>query len=159
MKKKLGLLALGAVVVAWAVIFMWPLSFSAVFDDMPDGAVIRVAINDTGIEWVDGTMVPHSELTTHAIAYGSETFGQLQQILGRYSRRRTRRTFFSDASMMGNEAGFWLTIDAFSGDDRRVITTGGTREIIVNGRVYRVGYWRNRANLQMMNEIRNLLEG
>lgn len=40
----------------------------------------------------------------------------------------------------------------------RSVTGGGTGEILVDGLVWRVGYWDNRAELAMMAELAAVLE-
>jgi len=157
-KKRFMFLVLGLIVSAFALFFMWPLSFSVMFDDISDNARIYVVVNETGVKFEGGVEVPRGEVTEHIITSDSQKFQQIQQILDNFSYRRTFRTFFSDASMMGDDAGFWLSIYVIRENDTRSIITGGTREILVNSRVYRVGYWGNRANIEMMNEIRSLLE-
>ena len=158
-RNKLILSAFGLVVIALISFFMWPLSLSIVFDDISDNAVMYIVVTDTWAEVVGTVVVPRSDVTRYTLERDSEKFREIQQILDRYSYRRSLRTFFSDASMSGNDAGFWLQLYVLEEDaERRSIITGGTREIIVNTRVYRIGYWRNRANTAMMNEIRGVID-
>jgi hypothetical protein len=39
-----------------------------------------------------------------------------------------------------------------------VLSTGGTGEIIVGNRIYRIGFQGNKANLEMMGKIRSVLD-
>ena len=61
-------------------------------------------------------------------------------------------------SMDGNDAGYWLFIYLDVDDSRDVIICGGTKQIQVNDRLYRIGHFGNRTHVKMMEELRIILE-
>lgn len=79
-------------------------------------------------------------------------------ILSRYTYHRSFRTLTKANNMEGNHAGFWLHVYLDHGDDRVDFTCGGTGEILIDGLVWRVGYWGDRASLPMMAELAAVLE-
>ena len=127
------------------LIFLWPMSFT---DAIASDTELWVQITDVTIE----NSLPNHTVVDFVFQHDSDEYVQIMQILDRYSFRRSLRTFFSDNSITGNNVGFWLHI--FS-DDKNM-TSGGTGEVIVNSRVYRI-YGGITTNIEMMNEIRNVL--
>lgn len=89
----------------------------------------------------------------------STEFTQIMDILSRYPYHRSFRTLAGANAMDGNHAGHWLGIYLDHGDDRVDIMCGGTGEIAIDGLVWRVGYWGDRASLAMMAELAGGPEG
>ena len=129
-------------------IFLWPLSFSGFLSDESE---LLVTVTDVVI---DGIGLRH-ETTNYSIQPGTETFEQIQQILNSYTYRRTWRTFLNHSNVQSDSIYYWLIM--FSGDNI-LLTGGGTGEININGNIYRVGYWGNARVIEMMREIRAVLE-
>ncbi len=146
MKKKIAICALALITVVTSIVFLRPFSFSDVIMDNTDLFVVYI---DTALE----SGMPKHTTTTYQFQPGSEEFAQIEQILNNYSFHRSLRTFFNDASMDGNDAGYWLHL--YSGEN--TILCGGTGEIVVNDHIYRIGYWGNETALSMMGEISKLL--
>jgi len=145
-EKKIPICVLALVIIVIGIVFLWPLSFSGIIADDADVFIVR-----TDMEMEDDA--PKHITTNYQFQADSTEFAHIQQILNKFSFHRSLRTFFDDASMDGNDAGYWLHI--YSGESD--ISCGGTGEIMVNGRVYRIGYWGNKKALSMMREISDLL--
>lgn len=152
MKKKIGTYLAACLAVLLAGVFLWPLPLSEVIHDTSN---IIIAIVDTGVENGSPTM----DFSNYKIQSNTSEFKQIQAILKKYSYHRSLRTFFSDASTSGNAADYWLQFYVYENQMlKNYFTCGGTKEIIVNDHVYRIGYFGNHKALSMMKEIRDVLE-
>jgi hypothetical protein len=133
---------------------LWPLSLT---DAITDDAEMRIVV------W-DFVTNENGQFDTISADYtfqlGSDEYIQIRRILDKYSFHRSFRSFFNDTSMSGkNGADFNLQIYFVDeGSLSKSINTFGTGEILVNDRVYRIGYWGNKKALEMMNDIRGVLE-
>lgn len=83
----------------------------------------------------------------------SVKFGQIMDILSDYTYHRSFRTLMGASSMEGNRAGYWIKVNLYHGNDLVDFMCGGTGEISIDGLVWRVGYFGNRASLDMMEKI------
>ena len=88
----------------------------------------------------------------------SETFAQLQTMFQRYSYHPTFRTLGNSLPMEGNDAGYWIQMYLDTAGERTVFICGGTGEIRIEGRIYRIGYWGNKTTLAMMNDIAEICQ-
>jgi hypothetical protein len=157
-KKKLILSTLGLVIIVFVLLFALPLSFDEVFDGISDDADIYILITDSWIESVGNEVFPRLEFGEYRLQSDSEELNDIREILSRYSYRRIFRTLLSDAPTLGNDAGYWIQIWVHDPEWRVVLSTGGTGEIIVGNRIYRIGFRGNKVNLEMMGEIRSVLD-
>ena len=96
--------------------------------------------------------------TKETYSADSPAFAQIMNILSRYTYHRSFRTLMCANNTGGNHAGFWLHVYLDHGDDRVVFTCGGTGNVLIDV-VWRVGYWGDRAELAMMDELATVLEG
>ena len=153
MKKKIILSLIGLAVIIFGLIMLWPLSLT---NALTNNDEVRIIVWDLGMK-ENGQFDTTS--TDYIFQQDSEEYKQILQVLGKYSFHRSFRSFFNDTSMTGNDAGYVLQI-YFIEEDKlsKSIITGGTGEITVNERVYRIGYWGNKKALVMMNEIYSVLE-
>ena len=127
---------------------LWPHSFA---DLQPECDSITIRRTDTAEDY---------SLTTKKKTYSADSpaFAQIMDILSRYTYHRSFRTLAGAHWMDGNHAGFWLHIYLDHGDDRVDFTCGGTGEVLIDGLAWRVGYWGDRASLDMMDELAAVLE-
>ena len=127
---------------------LWPHSFA---DLQPECDSITLIRTDTAEDY---------SLTQTREIYSADSpeFAQIMDILSRYTYHRSFRTLTKANNMEGNHAGFWLHVYLDHGDDRVNFTCGGTGEILIDGLVWRVGYWGDRASLPMMAELAAVLE-
>ncbi len=146
MKKRIIIIIVLALIalIAFSVFLLRPCSFSSI---APDCTSITVT-------YIDNTLDHSNE--TKVFERGTEKFEKVQSVLENYTYHRSFRTFFGDGSMEGNRAGYWLHIYLDTGDDRDVIICGGTGEISIDGRIYRVGYWGDGPSLSWMNEMADI---
>ena len=140
-KKRWMIGALLLVLLGLCAFFLWPLPFSGIAPDCASISVLRTEA--AGPEAVQAETVSHN----------TEAFAQIQRIFDRYSYHRSLRTFFSDASITGNQAGYWLRLYLDTAEGRTTISCGGTGELLIDGRVYRMGYLGNDSALSMMREL------
>ena len=127
---------------------LWPHSFA---DLQPECDSITLIRTDTAEDY---------SLTQTREIYSADSpeFAQIMDILSRYTYHRSFRTLTKANNMEGNHAGFWLHVYLDHGDERVNFTCGGTGEILIDGLVWRVGYWGDRASLPMMAELAAVLE-
>ena len=143
MVKKLICGVLAGALVALALFFLWPMSFGDVVSEEKELSVVYM---DTDMR----------DIRRYQFQPDSEEFEQIVQVLEGYSFHRSFRTVLSGSGMEGNDAGYWLHL--YSGTDGG-IDCGGTGEVMVDNRVYRMGYFGNGAALDMMEEILAVLDG
>lgn len=146
MKKKMLVLALAVAILALGAVFLWPLSFQGVFP--PDTELV---VTHSLISIENG--VPRHTTANYEFAPDSQQFAQIEQILSGYTYHRSLRSFSSDTTVNGNDAGYWLFL--YCGKGR--ILCSGTGEIVVNDRVYRMGYWGNQKAFSLMEELSAVL--
>lgn len=145
--RRLAFLLVLLALLAVACYLLWPHSFAGLQPDCDSVIIFRT---DTAEDY---------SLTTTKETYsaGSPEFAQIMNILSRYTYHRSFRTLTGAHQMDGNHAGFWLHVYLDHGNDRVAFTCGGTGEILID-RVWRVGYWGDRASLVMMDELAAVLE-
>ena len=148
-KKKAILLMAALIAIIIILIMLWPLSF------------LNAIADDTELRIVFWQPAITSEPVAYEVQPGTEKHRQIRQVLGQYSYRRTWRTFFFWDSPLNNDAlGTGYTFNLYElGDAGNYISSSGTGEIIVNGRIYRIGYWGNRKASKMTDELRSVLAG
>lgn len=122
---------------------LWPHSLADLQPECDSVTMLRI---DTAEDY---------SLTTAKETYSSDSpeFARIMDILSHYTYHRSFRTLTGANNTGGNHAGFWLHIYLDHGDDRVDFTCGGTGEILIDGIVWRVGYWGDRAELAMMAEL------
>ena len=154
MVKKLSLRriipSVAAILLLVGVCYMlWPHSFA---DLQPECDSITILRTDTAEDY---------SLTQTRDIYSADSaeFNQIMDILSRYTYHRSFRTLTKANNVGGNHAGYWLNVYLDYGDDRVDFTCGGTGEMLIDGLVWRVGYWGDRAELAMMAELAAVLEG
>ena len=146
--RRVILIAAAFLLLAGACYMLWPHSFAALQPECDSITIIRT---DTAEDY---------SLTTTKETYSADSpeFAQIMDILSRYTYHRSFRTLMRANNIGGNHAGFWLHVYLDHGDDRVDFTCGGTGEILID-KVWRVGYWGDRAELAMMDELAAVLEG
>ena len=143
----LGVLILAALCIGF--IFFWPLSFA---DSGSKDA--NTVILYTDLRTVNS--VSKNIANSYTFPPGSVGSRQIQQILSKYSFHRSLRTIFSNDISVddGNDPGYWLMLYT----PNRTIRCGRVSEIIVNDKIYRIGYWGDNDALSMTGEIINVLD-
>lgn len=146
--RRLSFLLVLLALLAGVCSMLWPHSFA---DLQPECDSITLIRTDTAEDY---------SLTQTREIYSADSpeFAQIMDILSRYTYHRSFRTLTKANNMEGNHAGFWLHVYLDHGDDRVNFTCGGTGEILIDGLVWRVGYWGDRASLPMMAELAAVLE-
>lgn len=146
--RRLSFLLVLLALLAGVCSMLWPHSFA---DLQPECDSITLIRTDTAEDY---------SLTQTREIYSADSpeFAQIMDILSRYTYHRSFRTLTKANNMEGNHAGFWLHVYLDHGDDRVDFTCGGTGEILIDGLVWRVGYWGDRVSLPMMAELAAVLE-
>lgn len=142
MKQKICIAMVLLIFGCCAVYLLYPIPFSDYTKDCDSITVIYI---DNSIE--------HTPTRTAVFDKGSDAFSGLTALLGRFSFHRSLRSFMEDTHLSNNYAGYWLYIYIDSGDERRVLTCGGTGEIAFDWHIYRMGYWGRQAALSFMSQI------
>ena len=124
---------------------LWPHSFAGLQPECDSITLICVGSDNDG-------------LTQETYSSDSQEFAQIMDILSRYTYHRSLRTLAGANGMEDNHAGFWLHVYLDHGNDRVDFTCGGTGEVLIDGLAWRVGYWGDRAELAMMDELAAVLE-
>lgn len=147
--RRLSFLLVLLALLAGAYYMLWPHSFAGLQPECDSITLIRT---DTAEDY---------SLTTTEETYSADSpeFAQILDILSRYTYHRSFRTLAGAHWTEGNHAGYWLHVYLDHGDDRVDFTCGGTGEILIDGLVWRVGYWGDHASLSMMAELSAVLEG
>ena len=144
---RIGIVVLFVGVVA----FFWPHSLADV-PLQPQSARIRIIDRQ-------------HEQTIMELPAESSGLDAVMEVLDQYSYHCSFRTLpsllDSGPGMQGNDAGFWVSIDLYSEANYQgehfEITSGGTTEIIFGRAVWRMGYWGNGKNIEMMNAFYKLV--
>ena len=143
------LIAAALLLLAGACYMLWPHSFADLQPECDSITILRTG-DDTGVD--------HATPITEETYYSdSAEFAQIMDILSRYTYHRSFRTLAGAHWMEGNHAGFWLHIYLDHGNDSVGFSCGGTGEVLIDS-VWRVGYWGDRASLDMMDELAAVLE-
>ena len=127
---------------------LWPHSFA---DLQPECDSVTILRSDTAEDY-------SYTITKEIYSTDSPELKQIMDILSHYTYHRSFRTLAGANNTGGNHAGFWLHNYLDHGDDRVDFTCGGTGEILIDGLVWHVGYWGDRAELAMMAELAAVLE-
>ena len=154
MKRALNRLAAFLVLVtllAGVCYMLWPHSFADLQPECDSITLIRTV--DTTEDY---SFIPTRETYQETYFPDSAEFAQIMDILSRYTYHRSFRTLAGANNIEGNHAGYWLHVYLDHGDERMTFTCGGTGEILID-RVWRVGYWGDRASLAMMEELSEVL--
>ena len=150
--RRLAFLLVLLALFAGACYMLWPHSFADLQPECDSITLIRTV--DTT---EDDSFIPTQEIYQETYSSDSAEFAQIMDILSRYTYHRSFRTLAGANNIEGNHAGFWLHVDLNHGNDRVDFSCGGTGEILID-RVWRVGYWGDRASLSMMAELAAVLE-
>ena len=147
MKKKIIRWGILLLVVALCAVMLFPRSFSKTINPTEDMIIL---VMDMGIE--NGEL--QSKTTEYRLEPGSPMFSQISGILDKYSYHLSWKSIATNIAMHGNNPGYWLNI--YSGES--VIIAGGTGEIIIGSRIYRIGYFGDKTAVSMMEDIREALK-
>lgn len=140
--KKTVIISVSVVIIVIVMFFLYPISMSSVLGRQNQS--FTLLIKDTNTE----------QMITEQIELGSEKYTQIQRLLERYIYHPSLRTMIGDSTLDGNAAGFWVQINC----GEHSLVSGGTGEIKVDDRIYRLGYWGNKTALSFMEEIRGVVE-
>ena len=130
MKKKMAYGAALAAVILLAAWMWWPRSLANAFDAEQQ---LRVSVVASGIR--DGQLFMDSD-EQYTLEHGSAA---LAEALKEYSYHPCLATLFGDGSM-DLKGGTGETVNLYNAEGQCLVS-GGTAQITLDGRVYRVGYW------------------
>ena len=158
MKTKKKLLWIVAVLAA-AVIF-WPRSFTPMFESAEEiGAIIITS------DVENGRVI--SDSYSYHFTSGDAEMDQIREIMSHHTYRYCLASLFAGGNISGNCAGYWLQLyplDAAGG--MMSIDCAGTGKISIadvydensGACTYQIGWFGSGASLEMMTEIRAVLE-
>jgi len=160
MKKKLRNGLLWAIAGLIAVVLLWPHSFTPLFENMEEmGAIIITSDIENG--------KPMSDTYSYHFTGEDAELQQIREIMGRYTYRYCLASLFTGGNISGNRAGYWLQL--YPVDDAgsmMSIQCAGTGKVSVanvydedsGACTYQVGWFGDQASLELMGEIRAVLE-
>ncbi|MCL2149598.1 MAG: hypothetical protein FWH51_01520 [Dehalococcoidia bacterium] len=150
MKQKIVLSLLCVAIVVSGLIMLWPLSFA---DAITSDAAMRI---DVTAHRLEGNLLTGTS-ETYILQPDSEEFLQIQRLLDEYPYHRSFRSFSRHASISNAGSVLWIS-QVFGDGESRQVVLADNGEVIVNGHVYRMGYWGNQQALAVMGEIVSILE-
>lgn len=127
---------------------LWPYSFAGLQPECDSITILRI---DTAKDYAP-------TITKETYSADSAEFRQIIDILSHYTYHRSFQTLVRANDLEGNHAGYWLNVYLDHGENRVDFACGGTGEVSIDGIVWRVGYWGDRAALSMMAELAAVLE-
>lgn len=130
-------------------VLLYPMPLYEFISESDDLIVYHTTVE---IDQTDGS--PRMETKEYHFDGGTEKIQLIRQILSTYSYHRGLRYFGKDGSMEGGSAGIWIQL--YSGENS--IASVGTKEISINNRVGRIGYWGNKESRSLISEILTVLE-
>lgn len=122
--------------------FYQPIPFHFIEDDL-----ISIVYVDFSLE--NGRA--NQSTKQYSIQVDSLEFQQMKEIFEKYSYHRSLDTIFSDASISGASKIFMICTNGVS------MTIGNVPEIIMQDKVYRVGYWGSSEINDLNNELLEIL--
>lgn len=152
-KKRIISIAMLLVLFAGLVAFLFPHPIIN-FDEPITAIKVIVAVN--GVGKIDSTTYDYTSADDEFVVISDclkdysyhYSFGTLKSIISLNAS--------NSSGMEGNNAGYWIHIYLDTDTERHTITCGGTGEIMIDDIVYRVGYFGNNKQLEMMEEIRSV---
>lgn len=154
-KKRILSAVLILILISTLLIFLRPRSFLGNID---------AEVKSVSVVIIEDNLEHNQEAYTFNV--GDPEFDGIMEVLDRYSYHISMGTISScikkTAHIEGNDAGYWLNIYLYTEPDCYgdcySILSGGTRELIFDYGVYRMGYWGNKTHLKFMAEICQVVE-
>lgn len=145
-------LLLSSIIVILAIsagaFFLYPMKFERYLSES-DGLLITHYAGS--IDPSDGT--PNSESKDYFLEPGSKEAEEFIKMMSRYSFHRGL-SYFGDESSIEGYGGHMISIS--SGDHS--INLAGNREILIDGKVNKMGFWKNKKALSLIQDIIKILE-
>ena len=160
MPRKLQKGLLWAVAGLITLVFLWPHSFNSRFANMEEMGAIIITRD------VENGKLMSDTYSYHFTGEDAE-LQQIQEIMERYTYRYCLASLFSGGDLHNNRAGYWLQL--YPVDDMggmMSIQCAGTGKVSIanvfdeasDACTYQVGWFGDRASLELMSEIRAVLE-
>ena len=149
--RRLAFLLVLLALLAGVCYMLWPHSFA---DLQPEcDSITLICIVDTNEDY---SFIPTQDIYQETYSFDSAEFERIMDILSRYTYHRSFRTLAGANNIEDNHAGYWLHVYLDHDNDRVDFSCGGTGEVLID-RVWRVGYWGDRASLAMVAELAAVL--
>lgn len=146
MVKKILVSLISLLVFISCVFLYWPLSLSDVIAENEE-----LYIQHGGWQFTERGTLGDIKYTQVELQPNTEQFDVIVQILSSYTYHRSLRTFFGDSSISGKGDSLYIRSGA------NTISNLGSGEILINGTVYRLGYWKDKKAQEMIDEITVLI--
>lgn len=145
-KKSIKKIIVICIIVGICGIFFCPLSFQHFLRDKEQ---MEVGISNPTV--VNGKT--EIDMKTYTYKEDSKEFEEIANILNEYKYHCSTRTFLGMTATDGGTEGYVLI--SLKND---MIVLSGSGDVLINKRLYRIGYWQNEKIVQMMNEIKMVIK-
>ena len=137
-----------ALLVVLGAFMLWPRNLGEAFD-----AEKQFAVSITIFDVVNGR--PDNRTEQYDLPAGTEAGARINELLSRHTYHLTL------ASLMGDDAinGPTITMHFVNSEGTFLTLTGGTTELFLNHRTYRLDYWGKDRGTELCEEILTILRG
>lgn len=139
------MIAIGIVLAVCLVLF-WPFSFEKYIRGKSE---VKIAVMDAIFQTND---VKKDE-SAAAYSADSEEYTKIREILADYSYHYTVKSFVNQPQISGDPNEFVMLI---LGEDTVILIDTG--DVLINGRLYRIGYGDGEKAAKMMKEIKEIMK-
>ncbi len=144
--KNLKRLLIALVIIGVCLVLFYPFSFEKYIRNKQNvQIVVTDSISQTDMAKGSG------QVTTYEA--GSDEFQKIREILANYQYHHTIKTFVNNPQISGDPDEFMMLM---LGEDSLILTNGG--EILINGRLYRIGYGDGAKSQDMIDEIKAVMK-
>ena len=144
--RNLKRLLIALVIIGICLVLFYPFTFEKYIRNKQE---VQIIVTDSIFQ--TDTVKDSGQATTFKA--GSEGFQKIREILADYQYHYTIKTFINNPQISGDPGEFMMLM---LGEDSLVLTNGG--EILINGRVYRIGYAGGEKAQDMIDEIKAVME-
>lgn len=142
--KNLKRIIIALIVVGVCVVLFYPFTFEKYIRNKQN---VQIVVMDS----MSQTSGDKGDTVTYEA--GTEEFQKIREILADYQYHHTIKSFVNNPQIGGDPDEFMMLI---MDSDSLILTNGG--EILINGRLYRIGYGDGSRAQKMMDEIKAVME-
>lgn len=144
--KRVWRFSLIALLAVLAAVMLWPRSLGEAFD-----AEKQVAVSVTVFGFTNGR--PDNQNEQYDLPAGSEAGNRINELLSQHTYHLTLGSLLGDSIIDGPD----MTMHFVNSDGVFLTLAGGTAELFLNHRVYRLDYWGKDRGTELCAEILTIL--
>ncbi|HJC49862.1 MAG TPA: hypothetical protein H9754_04665 [Candidatus Anaerostipes avistercoris] len=142
--KNLKKIIIALIIVGVCVVLFYPFTFERYIRNKQK---VQIAVMDS----MSQTSGDKGNTVTYEA--GTEEFQKIREILADYQYHHTIKSFINNPQLSGDPDEFIMLVME---NDSLILTNGG--EILINGRLYRIGYGDGARAQKMIDEIKAVME-